>query len=42
VIGNWKKQRRLGNKDIFKCNECDTLMEVERKQLEYKVRVINF
>ncbi|CDW88268.1 UNKNOWN [Stylonychia lemnae] len=41
-IGNWKKQRRLGNKDIFKCNECETLMEVERKQQEQVVRIINF
>eukprot|EP00347_Sterkiella_histriomuscorum_P016596 403352581 len=41
-IGNWKKLKRQGNKDIYKCNECETLLEVERKVLEFKVRLVNY
>lgn len=41
-IGNWKKLRRQGIKDIYKCNECDTLLEVERKLQECRVRLVNY
>lgn len=30
-MGNWKKQKRQDNKDIYKCQECDARLEVERK-----------
>lgn len=40
-IGNWKKQRRQENKDIYKCQECDCKLEVEKKGPLNKVRVIN-
>ena len=30
-VGNWKKAKRQEGKDIYKCNECDQKMEIEKK-----------
>lgn len=40
-IGNWKKLRRQDNKDIYKCNECESKLEVEKKGAHFLVRVRN-
>ena len=40
-IGNWKKLRRQDNKDIYKCQECDCKLEVEKKGSTFKVKVSN-
>ena len=40
-IGNWKKLRRQDNKDIYKCAECESKLQVEKKGAQFKVRVIN-
>ena len=40
-IGNWKKQRRQDNKDIYRCNECECRLEVEKRGSQFKVRVKN-
>lgn len=40
-IGNWKKLRRQDNKDIYKCNECESKLEVEKKGALFRVRVRN-
>ena len=37
-IGNWKKLRRQDNKDIYKCNECDCKLEVEKKGHNFRVK----
>lgn len=40
-IGNWKKQRRQDNKDIYKCSECECRLEVEKKGAQFYARVRN-
>ena len=39
-IGNWKKLRRQEMKDIYKCNECEVKLEIEKKGQEIKARVL--
>lgn len=29
--GNWKKIKRQYNKDIYKCQECDQRLEIEKR-----------
>jgi hypothetical protein len=41
-IGNWKKVRRQDNKDIYKCNECECKLEVEKKGNNFRVRSKNY
>lgn len=40
-IGNWKKSKRIELKDIYKCNDCDSKLEIEKKSSQYKVRQLN-
>ncbi|TNV81981.1 hypothetical protein FGO68_gene3475 [Halteria grandinella] len=40
-IGNWKKLRRLDNKDIYKCSECDYKLEAEKKGAQIRVKTRN-
>ena len=40
-IGNWKKLRRQDNKDIYKCSECDSKLEVEKKGSLFRVKIKN-
>lgn len=30
-VGNWKKLKRSENKDIYKCQECDYRIEIEKR-----------
>ncbi len=40
-IGNWKKLKRQDNKDIYKCSECDSKLEVEKKVSLFRVKIKN-
>lgn len=40
-IGNWKKSKRQDTKDIYKCHECEVKLEVEKKGIIYKVKILN-
>ncbi len=39
-IGNWKKAKRQDVKDIYKCNDCEAKLEVERKGTSFKVKLL--
>jgi len=41
-VGNWKKIKRQDQKDIYKCNECEARLEVEKKGSQYKYKLVNF
>ncbi|CDW89149.1 UNKNOWN [Stylonychia lemnae] len=40
MVGNWKKQKRQENKDVYKCSECDQRIDVEKKGSLYEVNYI--
>lgn len=36
-VGNFKKLKRAENKDVYKCQECDFRLEIEKKGSDYHV-----